>query len=111
LITKKIKMKSLEAILSVKFGSALSQEKLTEILQEDLDTFRSVPGLLQKYYIAEESTGALCGFYIFETKEARASFWNSELAKNIPARYGVVANTLRVEEYEMVTVLNEVLLA
>lgn len=104
-------MKSAEAILSVKFNSTLSQEKLIAILQEDLDTFRSLPGLLQKYYIAEESTGALCGFYIFETREARASFSNSGLAKKIPARYGVLANTLRVEEYEMVTVLNDVLLA
>jgi hypothetical protein len=104
-------MTSAEAILSVKFNSTFSQEKLMEILQEDLDTFRSVPGLLQKYYIAEESTGALSAFYIFETKEARASFWNSELSKNIPARYGVIANTLRLEEYEIAIVLNDVLLA
>ena len=79
--------------------------------QEDLEIFRSVPGLLQKYYITEEFTGAISGIYIFETKRARESFWTSELAKNIPARYGVILNTLRVEQYDMAIVLNDVLLA
>ena len=104
-------MKNAEAILSVKFNSTLKPEELIRVGQEDLEIFKNVPGLLQKYYIAEESTGALCGFYIFETREDRTFFWKSELAKNIPARYGVIPETLRVEEYEMVIVLNDVLLA
>ncbi len=79
------------------------------VCEEDLETFRSVPGLLQKYYIAEEFTGAISGIYIFKTKTARASFWTSELAKNIPTRYGVIPETLRVEQYEMAIVLNDVL--
>jgi len=103
-------MKNAEAILSVKFNSNLKPKELIEVAQEDVDAFRRVPGLLQKYYIADDS-GAICGFYILETKEARTSFWKSELAKNIPSRYGVIADTLRVEEYEMVIVLNDVLLA
>jgi hypothetical protein len=104
-------MKNAEAILSVKFNSRFDQKKLIEVCLEDLETFRSVPGLLQKYYIAEEATGALSGFYIFETKEARASFWESEIVKNLPTRYGIVLKSLRVEQYEMVIVLNDVLLA
>ncbi|QEC70041.1 hypothetical protein FRZ67_23065 [Panacibacter ginsenosidivorans] len=104
-------MKNAEAILSVKFNSSLSPDNLLETCMEDLEDFKNVPGLLQKYYISEESTGAISGFYIFENKNARATFWNSELAKNIPARYGVIADTLRVEQYEMSIVLNDVLLA
>jgi hypothetical protein len=84
---------------------------LINVCQEDLETFRSVPGLLQKYYLAEEFTGAISGVYIFETKSARAAFWASELAKNIPARYGVIPDTLRVEQYEMAIVLNDVVFA
>jgi Putative mono-oxygenase ydhR len=104
-------MKNVQSVLSVKFNSTLSAEKLINVCKETLENFRSVPGLLQKYYITEESTGAISGIYIFETKTAREAFWNSELAKNIPARYGVIPETLRVEQYEMAIVLNEAVLA
>ena len=104
-------MKNAESVLSVKFNSTHSAEKLINVCQEDLEIFRNVPGLLQKYYIAEESTGALSGIYIFETKNAREAFWSSELAKNIPARYGVIPESLRVEQYDMAIVLNDVVLA
>ena len=104
-------MKNAEAVLAVKFNSTHSAEELMNVCQEDLETFRSVPGLLQKYYIAEEFTGALSGIYIFENKNARAAFWTSELAKNIPTRYGVIPDTLSVEQYDMAIVLNDVLLA
>lgn len=104
-------MKNAEAVLSVKFNSNLDPEKLVKICQEDLEMFRNVPGLIQKYYVVEETTGAISGFYIFEDASARASFWKSELAESIPARYGVIPNTLRVEQYEMVIVLNDLFVA
>ena len=104
-------MKNAEAVLSVKFKSSFNAEKLLKVCQQDLEIFRDVSGLIQKYYVAEEGTGALSGFYIFETKSARAAFWTSDLAKSIPAQYGVIAETLRVEQYEMAIVLNDVVLA
>ena len=104
-------MKNAESVLSVKFNSIFSPEKLIQVCQEDLKTFRTVPGLLQKYYLAEESTGAISGIYIFESETARTTFWASELAKTIPTRYGVIPETLRVEQYDMAIVLNDALLA
>ena len=104
-------MKNAEAVLSVKFKSTFNAEKLLDVCQRDLETFRDVPGLIQKYYIAEEGTGALSGFYIFETKDARAAFWASDLAKTIPAQYGVIPESLRVEQYDMAIVLNDAILA
>ena len=100
-----------ETVLLVKFKSTFNAEKLLNVCQQDLETFRNVPGLIQKYYIAEEGTGALSGFYIFETKSAREAFWTSDLAKTIPAQYGVIPETLRVEQYDMAIVLNDVVLA
>jgi hypothetical protein len=104
-------MKNANAVLLVKFNSTFNSEKLSKVCQQDLDVFRNVPGLIQKYYISEEATGAISGFYIFETKSARAAFWTSDLAKSIPERYGVVASTFRVEQYDMAIVLNEGVLA
>ncbi|MBS1597434.1 MAG: YdhR family protein [Bacteroidetes bacterium] len=104
-------MKNAEAVLAVKFKSTYSEEALMKICEEDLEHFRAVPGLLQKYYLAEESSGAISGIYIFETRDDRTSFWTSELAKHIPTRYGVISETLRVEQYDMAIVLNDVVLA
>ncbi len=104
-------MKNAESVLSVKFKSTLSPEKLMQTCNENLDDFRNVPGLLQKYYIGEEGTGAISGIYIFETKSAREAFWTSELAKDIPAKYGVIPETLRVERYDMAIVLNDAVVA
>ena len=104
-------MKNANAVLLVKFNSTFNAEKLSNVCQQDLEVFRNVPGLIQKYYISEEGTGALSGFYLFETKGARAAFWTSELAKSIPFRYGVIASTLRVEQYDVAIVLNDGVLA
>ena len=104
-------MNNANAVLSVRFKSTFDAEKQMNICQQDLETFRNVPGLIQKYYIAEEGTGALGGFYIFETKNDRTAFWASDLAKSIPARYGVIAETLRVEQYDIAIVLNDGVLA
>jgi Putative mono-oxygenase ydhR len=104
-------MKNAESVLSVKFNSTLKAEELMNVCKQNLESFRNVPGLIQKYYIAEESTGAISGIYIFETKSAREAFWTSNLAKNIPAKYGVIPETLRIEQYEMAIVLNENVLA
>jgi hypothetical protein len=101
-------MKNAEAILIVKFNSIHSPSQLSDVCVEEQETFRNVPGLLQKYYVAEELGSAISGIYIFENRSARAAFWTSELARQIPARYGVIPETLRVEEFEMTLVLNDV---
>lgn len=100
-------MKNAEAVLSVKFNSTLNPENLMQVCNEDLDNFRKVPGLIEKYYISEEKTGAISGIYLFETQAARAAFWNSALAAQIPTRYGVIPETLRVEEFDMAIILNQ----
>jgi hypothetical protein len=100
-------MKNVQSVLSVKFNSTHDEETLMNTCQENLEFFRNVPGLIQKYYIKEEATGALSGFYIFKNQNARDAFWNSDLAKTIPAKYGVIPASLRVENFEMAIVMNE----
>jgi len=104
-------MRNAEAVVTVKFNSTHTPEELMSVCQDDLEAFRSVPGLLQKYYVTEETTGGMSGIYIFETRSDRAAFWASALAKSIPARYGVILETLRIEQYDMAIVLNDVLFA
>ena len=104
-------MKNVQSVLSVKFISTHSYEKLMNICQADLEIFRNVPGLVQKYYVVEEATGALSGIYVFKNKNAKEAFWNSALAASIPARYGVDPATLRVEHFDMSIVMNDVVMA
>jgi hypothetical protein len=108
---KQQNMKNAESVLVVKFNSSHAPSHLYDAFVEDQETFQNVPGLLQKYYVAEELGIAISSIYIFESRSARAAFWTSELARQIPARYGVIPGTLRVEEYEMTLVLNDVIYA
>ena len=61
-------MKTAEALLSVKFNTSLKTQELNELCQADLEYFRSVRGLVQKYYILDSATGTVNGIYLFETK-------------------------------------------
>ncbi|MEO7766150.1 MAG: YdhR family protein [Ferruginibacter sp.] len=100
-------MKTLKALLSVRFESTYSSKELSQLFQQGLEDFRKVPGLIQKYYVSDENTGIVGGMYLFENKDARAAFWNSKLAKDIPARYGVKIETLRIEELAVTIELME----
>ncbi len=104
-------MQNATSVLSVKFQSSLAPEALAKTCQEGLDTFRNIPGLIQKYYIMEEKTGAISGIYLFTSTDARDTFWNSDLAKTIPMEYGVILESLRVEQYEVAIVLNNTVAA
>jgi hypothetical protein len=100
-------MKTAEALLCVRFNSNYSLEELNEICLSDLENFRSVPGLVQKYYVAEEYSGAISSIYMFESKTTRAAFSVSDLAKGMPSRYKMIPDTIRVEYYNTLIVLNE----
>ena len=96
-----------DALLCIRFNSSYSLEELNEICLSDLESFRSVPGLVQKYFVTEEYTGAVSNIYLFESKMTRSAFSVSDLAREIPSRYKMISDTIRVEYYDMLIVLNE----
>jgi hypothetical protein len=87
------------AILFVRARSGLDSKELERRLLERRPRFLEVPGLLQKIYGRDKSTGAVCGIYFFESEQALAAFRESELAKTIPSAYEVVE--FRPEVYEL----------
>ena len=86
-------------ILYVRVKSDVDLEELDRRMNERRPRFLEVPGLIQKIYGRDEATGATCGIYFFESKEALAAFRESELAKTIPAAYE--AADVRREVYEV----------
>ena len=91
------------AILFVRAKSSLDENELELRLLERKPRFLEVPGLLQKIYGRDIATGAVCGIYFFESKEALAAFRETELAKTIPSAYEVVE--FRAEIYDLLYLL------
>jgi heme-degrading monooxygenase HmoA len=74
----------------VQFESSLSQDEIWSVAEERAPQFRAIPSLIQKFYLRSKTPNHYGGFYIWESAEAMAKFRESDLAKSIPATYGVV---------------------
>jgi hypothetical protein len=86
-------------VLYVRAKSGLEPAELEQRLLERKPRFRAVPGLVQKIYGEDKSTGEVCGIYFFEDQKALANFRETELAKTIPSAYEVT--DIRLETYEV----------
>ncbi|MHC4638885.1 MAG: YdhR family protein [Planctomycetota bacterium] len=86
-------------VLFVRVKSDLDPAELERRLIERRPRFHDVPGLVQKIYGRDESTGDVCGIYFFEDQNALAEFRETELAKTIPTAYE--ATEIRREVYEV----------
>ena len=86
-------------VLFVRVKSDLDPAELERRLIERRPRFLDVPGLVQKIYGRDESTGDVCGIYFFKDQKALAEFRETELAKTIPAAYE--ATEIRREVYEV----------
>lgn len=87
------------SILFVRVHSDLDPEELERRLIERRPRFQEVPGLVQKIYGRDNSTGDVCGIYFFEDQDSLAEFRETELAKTIPSAYE--AKEIRREVYEV----------
>lgn len=92
-------------MLLVKFRSALPEAEVRRLLDERLPLFRAVPGLQQKYYAREASTGEWCGVYLFDSEASLLAYRASDLARSIPPTYQL-AGAPRVEMLEMLFALH-----
>jgi hypothetical protein len=86
-------------VLFVRIKSDLAPEELERRVVERRPRFREVPGLVQKIYGRDKSTGDVCGIYFFEDQQSLANFRETELAKTIPTAYE--ATEIRREVYEV----------
>jgi len=86
-------------ILFVQVKSDLDFKELEQRMIERRPRFHEVPGLVQKIYGRDESTGDVCGIYFFEDQNALSAFRETELAKTIPSAYE--AKETRREVYEV----------
>jgi hypothetical protein len=86
-------------VLLVRIKSELDTDEFDRRLLERRPLFRDVPGLLQKVYGRDRTTGDVCGMYFFESEEALDAFRETELAGTIPAAYEAI--DVRREAYRV----------
>jgi hypothetical protein len=72
----------------VRFRSALSNERITELFRARAHEYLAVPGLLQKYYLRFRS-GEYGGVYVWDTAASMEQFMAGELARSICDVYRV----------------------
>ncbi len=87
-------------ILVVKFHSGLADSEVRNLLQHRLPSVLVVPGLLQKYYAREGSTGDYVGVHVFDSEESLVRYRNSELSQSLPMAYAILEQP-RVETFEV----------
>lgn len=98
-VSPKTREARMATILFVRVKSDLPAEELERRIEERRSRFLAVPGLIQKIYGRDDSTGHYCGIYFFESSEALARFRESDLARTIGAAYEAVE--VRPEAYEV----------
>jgi hypothetical protein len=72
----------------VRFRSALSEERVTELFHARAPEYRAIPGLLQKYYLRFHS-GEYGGVYVWDSAASMERFMAGELARSIRDVYQV----------------------
>ena len=87
-------------ILVVKFHSGLADSEVHTLLHQRLPSVLLVPGLLQKYYAREASTGDYVCVHVFDSEESLVRYRHSELSRSLPVAYAT-SEQPRVETFEV----------
>lgn len=90
----------------VKFKSLLTDSEVTKTIHERKLQFLEVPGLVQKYYMQEKTTGEYSGVYLWASEQDFLNYKQSELGKTIGSAYRTDGRP-RVELFEMLFPLRE----
>jgi heme-degrading monooxygenase HmoA len=84
----------------VKFKSNLSDDEVQQVMKDRAPRFRTLPGLVQKYYGHEKETGEFTGIYLWDSEQSRRKFQQTELARTIPVAYKTDGSP-RIEIFEV----------
>ncbi len=88
----------------VRFKSALEREEAEKIMKQRAPRFRRLPGLIQKFYGVEKSTGEFAGVYFWDSEESINEFRQSELAQTIAAEYKA-EDTPQIDLFDVISTL------
>ncbi len=90
----------------VRYQSGLTHEQVDERFRARADAYRSVPGLLQKYYVHFGESGEHGGIYVWDSPESLASWREGQLAGTLERTYEVLQPPT-VETADVMLVLHD----
>lgn len=73
----------------IKLKSDLPEEELLKRAKERESNFKSISGLLQKYYVKTSKDGEYGGVYVWDSLQSLKNYQESDLAKSIPSAYAI----------------------
>ena len=74
----------------VSFESSLPETEVLKVAEDRIESFRALPGLLQKTYVKLPEPNRYGGIYLWDSIESMKAFHESDLAATIPSAYKVV---------------------
>jgi len=92
-------------ILIVAFETDHAPEIVRELIAEDHATLRAVPGLVEKYFLADPRTGAARGIYEFERAADCRAYLDSDFVAALSGRYAIRPDSLRIEQLALLGTL------
>lgn len=75
-------------IVKFTLREALSREDAAAIFQSTADRYRTVAGLVRKYYLHDVENDAAGGCYLFETRQAAEAAFDQEWKNLVTDKYG-----------------------
>jgi heme-degrading monooxygenase HmoA len=90
----------------VKFASRLPEHETRRVMEERAPQYRALPGLLQKYYVRDATTGELGGISVWDSAASLRAFRASDLAQTIATAYQVVGQP-RIETFAVLFPLRD----
>ncbi|MCK8521510.1 YdhR family protein [Aquimarina sp. D1M17] len=73
----------------IRLTSDLPEEELQKRAKDRAPNFKSISGLLQKYYIKTSNEGEYGGVYIWDSLQSLQAYQQTDLAKSIPEAYAI----------------------
>ena len=71
----------------VKLKTSLEEDEALKIAKDRASQFKTIRGLVQKYYVRASPPHHFAGIYVWDSMESLKSFRESELAASIPQAY------------------------
>ena len=101
------------AIVNFTLPSAITLEVATELFKNGADNYRSVPGLIRKYYLLSDDGQTAGGIYLWKNQESAVDFYNQDWFQLIEDKYHCTPNIsyfqtpVVVDNLDRTTVLND----
>jgi hypothetical protein len=86
------------------FKSGLPDETVLDVVNSRAEQYRSVPGLIQKFYVHDTQSKHIGGVFVFDSKENLQAFWDSDLAQSTSNAYKFIEPPI-VRELEITRAL------